>query len=30
MFLYAFLDLGMEFFMDLSLSFTKYSELYIY
>ncbi|CAD8127595.1 unnamed protein product [Paramecium sonneborni] len=30
MFLYAFLDLGMEIFMDLSLSITKYSELYIY
>ncbi|CAD8113021.1 unnamed protein product [Paramecium sonneborni] len=30
MFVYAFLDLGMEFFMDLSLSLTKHSELYIY
>ncbi|CAD8212770.1 unnamed protein product [Paramecium pentaurelia] len=30
MFLYAFLDLGMEIIMDLSLSLTKYSELYIY
>lgn len=30
MFIYAFLDLGMEVFMNICLSFTKYSELYIY
>ncbi|CAD8213762.1 unnamed protein product [Paramecium octaurelia] len=30
MFIYAFLDLGMEIIMDLTLSLTKFSELYIY